>query len=117
MKNLIVLYFLLSLAVGISAQSIPYKNGSYNFGVFDKEYGRTTARCNVTINGNSVTAKVTKNMYGDIYRINQIIYDGIITKVGKFYFIIDDNSPPVSSEDFEFATPRIDFERGFIIHY
>lgn len=117
MKNIIVLYFLLSSAIHISAQSKPYKNGTYNFGVFNKEYERTTARCNITINGNFVTAKVTQNLYGDIYRINQIIFSGAITKVGKYYYIIEDNSPPVSSEDFENMTPRIDFERGFIIHY
>ncbi|MBU3714315.1 MAG: hypothetical protein FGM46_05135 [Ferruginibacter sp.] len=116
MKTLIFLSLVLIIGNTTFAQSKPYQNGSYDFGVFDKEYSKTTARCIVTIKGNSVIATVSENLYGNIYRINQVIYKGKIIKKGGLYYIIEKNSPPISSEDFEYSTSRIDFNRGLIIH-
>jgi hypothetical protein len=117
MKKLILVVFFFHVGMSLYAQTKPYKNGTLNFGVFDKETSRTTARCSVTINGDNVTARVIQNLYENKYSINQIIYSGTIIKVGKFYYIIEDDSPPISSENFDRLTPRIDFERGYIIHY
>lgn len=113
---LLVLFFLFAFNANGFSQSRPYKNGIYDFGVFDLEYGRTTARCRVTIKEDFIIAVVTKNLYGDIYKINQIIYSGVISKVGKFYYIIEDGSTPLSNDEFTENATRIDFKRGFILH-
>ena len=108
---------LLSFATSYKAQSKPYKDGSSSFGVFDKEYGRTTAKCIVKISGNNISVRVTKNLYGDIYRIGELVYQGRLVKVKGYWYIIDDESLSTSDPEFDYQASRIDFKRKLIIHY
>ena len=98
------------------AQNKPYQNGTYDFGIFNAEYGRTTARCNLIISGDHVTAIITKNLYEDIYDINDIAFKGRIVKNGSYYYLFEDGIKYLSNEDIEYQAARIDFKRKFIIH-
>lgn len=98
------------------SQSKPYSDGVYNFGVYDKEYGITTARCKVTVNKDFVTVKVTQCISKGIYSVNQVIYSGKIIKYKGLYYIVENGRGPGLIEDFEYETARIDFSRKFVIH-
>jgi|LauGreDrversion4_2_1035121.scaffolds.fasta_scaffold1934762_1 hypothetical protein len=112
---------LLSLLIGVCflsfGQDKPFSDGTYEFRIFDKEYEKSTAVCKVTITGNKIQAKVIENLLDDIYSKNQIVYKGTLKKIGKYWYIIEPGSLPVSDPDFEFASTRIDFNRRLIIHY
>lgn len=102
---------------GYLSQTKPYSNGVYYFGVFDKEYGKTTAKCKVTIQNDWATVKITQPIVEGIYSVNDIIFSGKITKYNGLYYIVENGRGPGMVEDFEFETPRIDFKRKFVIHY
>ncbi|MFN4910653.1 MAG: hypothetical protein ACK444_07735 [Flavobacteriales bacterium] len=114
--SLITLLMMLTSNVYLS-QTKPYSNGVYDFGVFDKEYGRTTARCKVIINEGWATVKITKPIMEGIYSVNDIIFSGKITKYNGLYYIVENGRGPGQVDDFEYETPRIDFNRKFVIHY
>ncbi len=95
-----------------------FHDGVYNFVIFDKEYGKSTAKCNVFVDGNNVKVVVTDPILDDIYVPNQTAYKGRLKKIGKLWYIIENNnSMSPSDDDFEFSTPRIDFKRKLVIHY
>lgn len=108
---------LFSLATSCKAQSKPYSNGSFSFRLFDKEYSKTTAECIVKISGDNISVRVTENLYGDIYRIGQLVYQGRLVKVNRYWYIINEESPSTSDPEFDYQTPRIDFNRELIINY
>lgn len=117
MKNLLILFVFLGLGLTIFGQTKPYSDGSYEFRIFDKEYQKSTAICKVTITGNKIQARVIEALLDDIYSENQIVYKGTLKKIGKYWYIIEPGSLPVSDPDFEFSSTRIDFNRRMIIHY
>jgi hypothetical protein len=117
MKNIFILFVFLGLCSIIYGQNKPYSDGSYEFRIFDKEYQKSTAICKVTITGNKIQARVEECLVDDIYTENQLVYKGTLKKVGKYWYIIEAGSLPVSDPDFEFASTRIDFNRRMIIHY
>jgi hypothetical protein len=100
-----------------SAQTKPYSNGTYYFGVFDKEYQKTTARCEVIIKNDWAIVKVTEPLLKDVYYENEIIYNGRITKYNGQYYIVENGGGAGQVDDFEYETPRIDFNRKYVIHY
>ncbi len=109
---------LLSFATSYKAQSKPYKDGSFSFGIFDKEYSKTTAECIVKISGDNISVIVTENLYGDdIYYIGELVYQGRLVKVKGYWYIIDDESLSTSDPEFDYQASRIDFKRKLIIHY
>lgn len=93
-------------------------DGVYQFVLFDKEYNKSTAKCNVFVDGKHVSVIVTQPILDDIYNRNEKVYDGRLKKVGKLWYIIEKNNTlSPSDEDFDFETPRIDFKRKLIIYY
>lgn len=116
MTKYIFFIALLSLATSYKAQSKPYKDGTSSFGMFDTEYRRTTAECDVKISGNNISVRVTENLYGDIYRIGELFYQGRLAKVKGYWYIIEDESLSTSDPEFDYQTARIDFNRKLIIY-
>jgi len=116
LQYLFFLFLLIPSVFQSYGQSKPYSNGVYDFGVFNKEYGRTTARCKVIINEGWVTVKITKPLMKGICSVNDILFSGKITKHNGLYYIVENGRGPGQVDDFEYETPRIDFNRKFVIH-
>ncbi|MFM1893050.1 MAG: hypothetical protein RIQ90_216 [Bacteroidota bacterium] len=116
LQYLFFLFLLIPSVFQSYGQSKPYSNGVYDFGVFNKEYGRTTARCKVIINEGWVTVKITKPLMEGICSVNDILFSGKITKHNGLYYIVENGRGPGQVDDFEYETPRIDFNRKFVIH-
>lgn len=115
LKFIICFFVFLAINSLTVAQSKPYSNGTYNFGVFDIEYGRTTARCKVFIDNDWAIVKVIEPLMEGIFSVNEIIFSGRIYKYNGLYYIVENGKGPGSVDDFEYETPRIDFNRKLVI--
>ena len=98
------------------AQTKPVKDGNYSFKIFDSEYQKTTASCQVVINGLHVNVRIKENYSSVPYSKNQLVYNGTLKKVRNQWYIIEPGGPAVNDPEFNYQTPRIDFKRMYIIH-